>query len=81
MGGDDPAEARKKREEEAAAAAVGGRAAAGVEPTRPPVIQLMTCHASKGLEFDTVFLTGLEKGTFPLDRSDDDELDEERRLM
>lgn len=45
---------------------------------RPARIQLMTLHASKGLEFDTVFLTGLEEGTFPLPKA---HADEERRLM
>jgi len=45
-------------------------------------IQLMTIHAAKGLEFETVFLTGLENGLFPLHGSIDepDELEEERRL-
>ncbi len=46
-------------------------------------IQLMTIHAAKGLEFDAVFLTGLEEGLFPNDRALDDRdgLEEERRLM
>lgn len=46
-------------------------------------IQLMTIHAAKGLEFDAVFLTGLEEGLFPNERalSDPDGLEEERRLM
>ena len=46
------------------------------------VVTLMTLHTAKGLEFDVVFLTGLEDGTFPHMRSlnDDDELAEERRL-
>lgn len=45
-------------------------------------VKLMTIHGSKGLEFDTVFLTGLEEGVFPLFRSleNDWELEEERRL-
>jgi DNA helicase-2/ATP-dependent DNA helicase PcrA len=41
-------------------------------------VQLMTFHASKGLEFDTVFLVGLEQGLFP---SRNANLEEERRLM
>ncbi|MBK7821706.1 MAG: DNA helicase PcrA [Tessaracoccus sp.] len=46
------------------------------------VVTLMTLHTAKGLEFDTVFLTGLEEGIFPHMRAltDPDELEEERRL-
>ncbi|MEN9888834.1 MAG: helicase [Pseudomonadota bacterium] len=46
-------------------------------------IQLMTVHASKGLEFDVVFITGLEEGLFPHENAmnDFDGLEEERRLM
>jgi DNA helicase-2/ATP-dependent DNA helicase PcrA len=46
------------------------------------VVTLMTLHTAKGLEFPTVFLTGLEDGVFPHSRSLDDggELEEERRL-
>ncbi|MFG6449074.1 UvrD-helicase domain-containing protein [Roseateles sp. BYS180W] len=46
-------------------------------------LQLMTVHAAKGLEFDAVFLTGLEEGLFPHENalSDPDGLEEERRLM
>jgi DNA helicase-2/ATP-dependent DNA helicase PcrA len=46
-------------------------------------VQLMTVHAAKGLEFDCVFVTGLEEGLFPSERSlaDYDGLEEERRLM
>jgi DNA helicase-2/ATP-dependent DNA helicase PcrA len=40
-------------------------------------IELMTVHAAKGLEFKVVFVTGLDEGIFPSERS---ELDEERRL-
>lgn len=45
-------------------------------------VSVMTVHAAKGLEFDTVFLTGLEEGLFPLYGSMDDErlLEEERRI-
>ena len=45
-------------------------------------LHLMTVHAAKGLEFHTVFITGLEQGLFPHQNSiDADGLDEERRLM
>ena len=46
-------------------------------------IQLMTIHAAKGLEFDAVFITGLEESLFPHENalSDADGLEEERRLM
>ena len=46
-------------------------------------VQLMTVHAAKGLEFDAVFITGLEEGLFPHENSmsDHDGLEEERRLM
>ena len=46
------------------------------------VVTLMTLHTAKGLEFDTVFLTGMEEGIFPHMRAmmDSGELEEERRL-
>jgi DNA helicase-2/ATP-dependent DNA helicase PcrA len=46
------------------------------------VVTLMTLHTAKGLEFPTVFLTGMEDGIFPLARTLDDpkEIEEERRL-
>ncbi|MGE5667590.1 MAG: 3'-5' exonuclease, partial [Betaproteobacteria bacterium] len=48
-----------------------------------PALQLMTMHAAKGLEFHTVFVTGLEEGLFPHEnsRNEADGLEEERRLM
>ena len=47
-----------------------------------PTVTLMTLHAAKGLEFDSVFISGMEDGLFPLQRNFDDsfDLDEERRL-
>ena len=49
-------------------------------------VRLMTVHASKGLEFDVVFIAGLEEGLFPHSKIDDDDLapeeaEEERRLF
>ncbi|MGH6626904.1 MAG: UvrD-helicase domain-containing protein [Burkholderiaceae bacterium] len=46
-------------------------------------VQLMTVHSAKGLEFDCVFITGLEEGLFPHENSmsDYEGLEEERRLM
>ena len=44
-------------------------------------VRLMTVHASKGLEFPVVFVTGLEEGLFPYEREGDDgDKEEERRL-
>jgi len=46
-------------------------------------VQLMTVHAAKGLEFDVVFISGLEQGLFPHENASQerDGLEEERRLM
>jgi ATP-dependent DNA helicase UvrD/PcrA len=48
-----------------------------------PSVSLMTVHAAKGLEFESVFITGLEEETFPyrgLESDEIDDLEEERRL-
>ncbi len=54
------------------------QAEAGVQ-----ALQLMTVHSAKGLEFHSVFISGLEEGLFPHENSltEADGLDEERRLM
>ena len=46
-------------------------------------VTLMTIHSAKGLEFDAIFIVGLEENLFPSDMSGDDErqIEEERRLM
>ncbi|MDQ3058411.1 MAG: UvrD-helicase domain-containing protein [Pseudomonadota bacterium] len=46
-------------------------------------VQMMTVHSSKGLEFDCVFITGIEEGLFPHENAMNDHggLEEERRLM
>ncbi|SCC94552.1 DNA helicase II [Thiomonas sp. X19] len=46
-------------------------------------VQMMTVHAAKGLEFDAVFITGLEEGLFPHENAmnEADGVEEERRLM
>ena len=61
-----------------AALEAGDAQADGVEDS----VQLMTMHSAKGLEFHTVFLTGVEEGLFPHSMSADDpaRLEEERRL-
>ena len=49
---------------------------------KKPAVKLMTIHAAKGLEFDYVFITGLEDGLFPSKRDDaEKDEEEERRLM
>lgn len=43
-------------------------------------VTLMTVHLAKGLEFNNVFVTGLEENLFPICKDNEDELEEERRL-
>ena len=57
--------------------------AAADELKDQPKVALMTIHAAKGLEFEHVFLTGMEEDTFPLKSLDPEgrcDLEEERRL-
>jgi superfamily I DNA/RNA helicase len=52
------------------------------EPEGPDSIQVMTLHRAKGLEFDHVFMAGLEEGVFPSRRAEaEGSLPEERRLF
>jgi DNA helicase-2/ATP-dependent DNA helicase PcrA len=53
-----------------------------LEKTKQGSITLLTAHAAKGLEWDTVVLAGFEEGVFPGARSKSDQprMEEERRL-
>ncbi len=53
------------------------------EENDPDRVTLITMHNTKGLEFDRVFITGLEEGLFPRgdDDTDEEEIEEERRLF
>lgn len=52
------------------------------DETKMDTVTLMTVHAAKGLEYDTVFITGLEEGIFPIIHQDqEDDIEEERRLF
>ena len=44
------------------------------------MVSIMTIHAAKGLEFDTVFLPAWEEGVFPNEKKSDADIEEERRL-
>ena len=59
--------------------------AKGDEKSSANAIKLMTAHASKGLEFDTVFIVGAEEGLFPHNNAiatgKEDDIEEERRLF
>lgn len=54
------------------------------EQTKNNTVKMMTVHSAKGLEYDTVFVTGVEEGTFPILNKDVDgleDIEEERRLF
>ena len=51
------------------------------EPTPEQAIRLMTLHASKGLEYDYVFIIGMNQGLMPLRCKDMEQEEEERRLF
>lgn len=57
----------------------------GAEKENLNAVKLMTAHASKGLEFNTVFIVGAEEGLFPhanaLNENTQDAIEEERRLF
>lgn len=56
----------------------------GFEFSAVNCVTLMTVHAAKGLEFDTVFITGMEEGLFPhenIGKDNDHDEEEERRLF
>lgn len=53
----------------------------GAEKADTDTVKLMTLHASKGLEFDTVFLTGMNQGLIPLRCRNFEQEEEERRLF
>ena len=44
-------------------------------------VVIATVHGAKGLEFDTVFVVGCEEKIFPISRDNNDDIEEERRLM
>jgi ATP-dependent DNA helicase Rep len=55
---------------------------AGKDDDKDNAVRLMTLHSAKGLEFDHVFLIGMDDGTFPHQSAiDEGRLEEERRLL
>jgi superfamily I DNA/RNA helicase len=60
---------------------LGIRRAGDVPETRREGVRLMTIHASKGLEFDHVFIAALEEGLLPFTLYGERHIEEERRLL
>lgn len=79
----DPGEGLAKLLEDAALATDQDEIETETDIAKKNGVKLMTVHASKGLEFDYVFITGLEQGLFPSERQDQkkDDEEEERRLF
>ena len=59
----------------------GGDVSEPSELVAGDTVKLMTLHASKGLEFDTVFMIGVNRGLIPLHSQNQDQEEEERRLF
>ena len=52
------------------------------DDSQKPIINMLTAHSSKGLEFDTVFVVGLTEGIFPHRKAvSPEQIEEERRLL
>lgn len=77
----DPHEGIQKLLEEAALATDQDEIETESDARKKNGVKLMTVHSSKGLEFDYVFITGLEQGLFPSQRDDKDKDDEEERRL
>ncbi len=79
----EPSEGISKLLEEAALATDQDEIETETDIAKKNGVKLMTVHSSKGLEFDYVFITGLEHGLFPSERQDQkkDDEEEERRLF
>jgi DNA helicase-2/ATP-dependent DNA helicase PcrA len=79
----DPHEAIQKLLEEAALATDQDEIETESDIKKKNGVKMMTIHSSKGLEFDYVFITGLEQGLFPSERKDSkkEDAEEERRLF
>ncbi|WPC74186.1 DNA helicase Rep [Vibrio porteresiae] len=80
--GDNPDQEEKSLKEVVQRLTLRDMMERGEENDDSDAVQLMTLHASKGLEFPYVYLMGTEEGILPHQTSiDEDNVDEERRLM